>query len=520
VLGTADYMSPEQTDGRNVTEKCDQYSLGGVMYTLLAGRTPFRAKSLPEMLQLQRFAEPEPVRRFAPETPPQFEKMIMQILSKEPGDRFPNVLVLARHMEAMRRALSRPEPDDFALFVDAPQPASVSDVDYEAIAQDTTRIEPLGNAPPAPPIRPARGLGEAPSAGPLAGPAHRDATQRGTDVTGPFTSDFGSDANEELELSPPEVRAGEHTSAYPSASAAEALRPRTRFRAVDEDLLPPPDAAAPSRLAFAAQIAGLVAALALLTAGVWYFSRPATAADLYGDIAEVAELGRIESLRAVEDEITEFLERFPQSEHAAEVAGYQEEIALSRLEDRLHRRARRRLGPQSLAPIEQMYLDAIARSDEHPSQAIADLKAIATLYAADSRKSSQEPGNGEGASTSSPGSPAAPDDLEFNSRVQDCLRLIERRLARLERSAQIEADRQLPVLHRRLDLARRLESEDPARARSLYQAIIQLGQGKPWADPVVREAVKSLRGLDDASDQAIGSQHRDEADARPDETSP
>ncbi|MBA3482225.1 MAG: serine/threonine protein kinase, partial [Pirellulales bacterium] len=61
VLGTADYMSPEQADGRAVTEKCDQYSLGCVMYALLAGRPPFRAKTMPEMLQLQRFAAPEPV---------------------------------------------------------------------------------------------------------------------------------------------------------------------------------------------------------------------------------------------------------------------------------------------------------------------------------------------------------------------------------------------------------------------------------------------------------------------------
>ncbi|MEM1303860.1 MAG: serine/threonine-protein kinase, partial [Planctomycetota bacterium] len=107
VIGTADYMAPEQVAGAAVTAQCDQYSLGGVMYALLAGRPPFQAKSLPEMLQLQRYADPEPVRRFAPDTPKQLEQAIAQMLHKAPEERFPNTLVLAKHLEAMRLALSR-----------------------------------------------------------------------------------------------------------------------------------------------------------------------------------------------------------------------------------------------------------------------------------------------------------------------------------------------------------------------------------------------------------------------------
>ena len=85
VLGTADYMSPEQADGRPVTARCDQYSLGGVMYALLAGRPPFRAKNLPQMLQLQRFAKPEPVRRYAPDTPEQLERRDRAAAGEGPG---------------------------------------------------------------------------------------------------------------------------------------------------------------------------------------------------------------------------------------------------------------------------------------------------------------------------------------------------------------------------------------------------------------------------------------------------
>lgn len=77
VLGTAEYMAPEQADGRPVTDRCDQYSLGGVMYALLAGRAPFRASSLVEMLQLQRFAEPDPVRRYAADCPEALERIVI-----------------------------------------------------------------------------------------------------------------------------------------------------------------------------------------------------------------------------------------------------------------------------------------------------------------------------------------------------------------------------------------------------------------------------------------------------------
>ena len=124
ILGTADYMAPEQADGQPVTARCDQYSLGGVMYALLAGRPPFKAKALPEMLQLQRYAEPEPVRRYAPQTPMQLEKAIAQMLAKSPADRFPNTLVLGRHLEAMLLALSKPSPEDFRVAVDEDDLAS------------------------------------------------------------------------------------------------------------------------------------------------------------------------------------------------------------------------------------------------------------------------------------------------------------------------------------------------------------------------------------------------------------
>jgi serine/threonine-protein kinase len=105
VLGTAEYMAPEQADGRPITDRCDQYSLGGVMFTLLAGRPPFRASSFVEMLQMQRFSEAQPVSCYAPDTPAELDRIIAQLLEKDPAKRFSNAMMLARALEAMEKGL-------------------------------------------------------------------------------------------------------------------------------------------------------------------------------------------------------------------------------------------------------------------------------------------------------------------------------------------------------------------------------------------------------------------------------
>ncbi len=106
LVGTAEYMSPEQAAGERVTPLSDLYSLGGVMFAMLAGRPPFRTASLAEMLQKQRFEPPPPVSRFATDVPPEVEEAITRLLSKDPQGRAPNALVLSRQLAAMEHGLS------------------------------------------------------------------------------------------------------------------------------------------------------------------------------------------------------------------------------------------------------------------------------------------------------------------------------------------------------------------------------------------------------------------------------
>jgi serine/threonine-protein kinase len=106
VLGTADYMAPEQAEGKQITARCDLYSLGSVLYALLTGRPPFAGKSLPEVIQGLRFERAIPLRRLNPDVPEEFEKIITQLLEKDPQKRIPTAVALMHRLKAMEHALS------------------------------------------------------------------------------------------------------------------------------------------------------------------------------------------------------------------------------------------------------------------------------------------------------------------------------------------------------------------------------------------------------------------------------
>ncbi len=105
LIGTAEYMSPEQAEGKPVNFYSDLYSLGGVFFAMLAGRPPFRGKSLPEVLQMQRFIDPPRVSQYAPDTPQALVDLLYRLLSKTPEDRATNAGMLSKELLAMEHAL-------------------------------------------------------------------------------------------------------------------------------------------------------------------------------------------------------------------------------------------------------------------------------------------------------------------------------------------------------------------------------------------------------------------------------
>lgn len=88
VMGTPNYMSPEQAMGRNVDEKTDIYSLGAVLYELIAGVKPFPSQDMDKLLQQIIHKSPKPIANYAPNVPEQLVRIIVKAMQKDPKQRY------------------------------------------------------------------------------------------------------------------------------------------------------------------------------------------------------------------------------------------------------------------------------------------------------------------------------------------------------------------------------------------------------------------------------------------------
>jgi serine/threonine-protein kinase len=156
VIGTAEYMAPEQADGRPVTQQADLYSLGCVLYALLAGRPPFRAASFPAVLHMQRYEQPESLGHLAPDAPKPLVGIVHRLLAKSAEERYPNAQFVARELNAVLEQTiddafgNRPSRHDSTHTNDS-APLAVDDGDTNAAAtpapSGTSRFTPVARHP-------------------------------------------------------------------------------------------------------------------------------------------------------------------------------------------------------------------------------------------------------------------------------------------------------------------------------------------------------------------------------------
>jgi serine/threonine protein kinase len=101
VLGTADYLAPEQAiDSHGVDHRADIYSLGCTMYFLLTGRPPFPEGSLPQRLMQHQKQMPPSIRETRPDIPVELVDICMKMIAKKPDQRYQSMFDVARSLNS------------------------------------------------------------------------------------------------------------------------------------------------------------------------------------------------------------------------------------------------------------------------------------------------------------------------------------------------------------------------------------------------------------------------------------
>jgi serine/threonine protein kinase len=110
VMGTADYLAPEQIAGRPAEPRSDIYSLGVVLYEMLTGVTPFAGENTASILYRQVHDQPPPLRSLNTRLPSELQPLMDRALAKNPALRHADALDLARDLETLAQWLPQGSP--------------------------------------------------------------------------------------------------------------------------------------------------------------------------------------------------------------------------------------------------------------------------------------------------------------------------------------------------------------------------------------------------------------------------
>lgn len=106
-VGTAGYMSPEQVQGREADHRSDIFSLGVLLYELFTGRLPFQGAHETALMYEIVNVDPPPLSVVRPDLDPEFDRIVLECIQKEPDERYNSVKDIAKDLKRLKRESSR-----------------------------------------------------------------------------------------------------------------------------------------------------------------------------------------------------------------------------------------------------------------------------------------------------------------------------------------------------------------------------------------------------------------------------
>lgn len=453
VIGTADFMPPEQAEGKGVTVRSDFYSLGSVMYALLSGRAPFAGKSVPEVLYAVRYTPAPDSTPFAHEAPPDLHALIAEMLEKDPLKRPPTALVIGNRLKAIQQAITK--------------------IESERLRAQQSKLDA------------------------------RNDTQVGKGTIGKeLTSiDLNDEHDEELKATGHQSNQDQPT-AIASESVLERLAGPTRMKSIDarisvdasevaqtlDSILPSSEHELPSRathfttvteadahkftlgssptetLATSARlqyfsIAGMVVLLLVTLGFAWYFLQPRTADQLYAAIAQATETGDESELNGIYDSLIEMVDRFPTDPRSDEARHWIKEVDFLRRARFI--KTKKRFGVKELTAVEQGFYSCIEAIDNNSADSAKKLDAFIDVY------------------------DHTQNLTEEDRRLVDSAKYARETLASRQVTLTSQSAAELETVIR--DSESKLPQEELA---AFYRNIIELYGDKPWAQDTVNRIRK------------------------------
>ncbi|MBI1345654.1 protein kinase [bacterium] len=148
VVGTAEYMSPEQARGLKATKRSDLYSLGAVLYVMLTGRPPFTGPAAVDIMHKHRFGQFDLPSRYVPEIPAALDDLVQQLLEKDPDKRLPDAYVLLKRLEELIRRMDRPLNEQVTAAAEVVEPEIAAHGGHATLMRDLVRAEVRKSAEP------------------------------------------------------------------------------------------------------------------------------------------------------------------------------------------------------------------------------------------------------------------------------------------------------------------------------------------------------------------------------------